>query len=122
MTAGERREEIQARKTASDDDKRALKKLNGHDLAKLHKETVRKMNRREEIRQALHGRSEVRAIEVGKILAKIQVQRDSGGVRKSATSFSAQWTASRYGALYGKPSKIAVPSLPMAACQQKCCG
>ena len=81
MTAGERREEIQARKTASDDDKRALKKLNGHDLAKLHKETVRKMNRREEIRQALHGRSEVRAIEVGKILAKIQVQRDSGGVK-----------------------------------------
>ena len=36
MTAEERREEIQARQTASDEDKRALKKLNGHDLEQLH--------------------------------------------------------------------------------------
>ena len=68
-------------KTASDEDKKALKKLNGHDLEKLHKETVRKMKRREEIRRALHGRSDVRAVEVGNILAKIRVERDSGGVR-----------------------------------------
>ena len=45
------------------------------------KKAVKKMNRREEIRRALHGRFEVRAVEVGNILAKIQVQRDSSGVK-----------------------------------------
>lgn len=76
----ERREEIEARKNASVEDKLSLAKLNGVDLDKLNREQAKHLMRRKRMNRAL-GIASGRAIDVGGILKKAKVQRWSGGVK-----------------------------------------
>ena len=62
-------------------EKKELAELNGKDVEKLRRETKKKMDRKQKMEDAKHGKTEVKAVEVGKIIKNAKVERFSGGFK-----------------------------------------
>jgi hypothetical protein len=66
-------------------EKKELAELNGNELDKIAKDTMKKINKRNAMEAAKNGngKTEVRSVDVGKVPRKTKIERHSGGVKLS---------------------------------------
>lgn len=64
-------------------EKKELAELNGDELSKIERETQKRLDKKQKIEDAKNGKSERRAVEVGKIIRNAKIERFNGGVKFS---------------------------------------